>query len=114
MVQHASTVVVATCVARLRGFSDAVRRKIVYGLDRAAEGGKADSAKPLHGLEGGVFEIKADDRSGTYRAVYAVKIGTDIWVVHAFQKNSVRGIKTPLHEIDLIRTRLKRLREALS
>ena len=52
-------------------------------------------------------------RSGTYRAVYALKLGTDIWVVHALQKRSVRGIKTPQREIDLIRERIKRLRESL-
>ena len=65
-------------------FPEGVRRQIAFGLDRAAEGGKADNAKPFHGLEGGVFEIVADDRSGTYRAVYAVKIDIDIWIVHAF------------------------------
>jgi phage-related protein len=68
-------------------FPEKVRRQIAFGLDRAAEGGKADNAKPLHGIDGGVFEISADDRSGTYRAVYAVKLDTDIWVVHAFQKS---------------------------
>jgi phage-related protein len=94
-------------------FPQPVQRQIAFGLDRAAEGGKADSAKPLQGLEGGVFEIRADDRSGTYRAVYALKVGVDIWVVHAFQKKSVRGIKTPQREIDLIRERIKRLRENL-
>lgn len=60
-----------------------------------------------------MFEIVADDRSGTYRAVYALKVGIDIWVVHAFQKKSVRGIKTPQREVDLIRDRIKRLRESL-
>jgi len=45
--------------------------------------------------------------------VYAVQLGDDIWVVHAFQKKSTQGIKTPQHEIDLIRDRLKRLKEAL-
>ena len=102
--------------AALREFEDfpeQVRRQIAFGLSRAAEGGKADNAKPLHGIEGGVFEIVADDRSGTYRAVYALKLGEDIWVVHAFQKKSVRGIKTPQREIDLIRERIKRLRESL-
>jgi phage-related protein len=102
--------------AALRAFEDfpeQVRRQIAFGLDRAAEGGKADTAKPLHGIEGGVFEVVADDRSGTYRAVYALKVGDDIWVVHAFQKKSVRGIKTPQREIDLIRERIKRLRESL-
>lgn len=95
------------------GFPGAVRRQIAFGLDRAAEGGKADNAKPLQGIEGGVFEVTAGDRSGTYRAVYALKLGADIWVVHAFQKKSVRGIATPRREIDLIRERIKRLRESL-
>jgi phage-related protein len=95
-------------------FPEAVRRKIAFGLDRAAEGGKADAAKPLRGIEGGVFEISADDRSGTYRAVYALKIGTDIWVLHAFQKKSTRGIKTQQRDIDLIRERIRRLRERIS
>jgi phage-related protein len=94
-------------------FPENVRRQIAFGLDRAAEGGKSDNAKPLHGVEGGVFEITADGRSGTYRAVYALKLSTDIWVVHAFRKKSVRGIKTPQREIDLIRERIKRLRESL-
>jgi phage-related protein len=94
-------------------FPDDVRRQIAFGLDRAAEGGKADNAKPMHGIDGGVFEITANDRAGTYRAVYAIKLGADIWVIHAFQKKSVRGIKTPQREIDLIRERIKRLRESL-
>jgi phage-related protein len=34
-------------------------------------------------------------------------------VVHAFQKKSTSGIATPKHEIDLMRERLKRLKEAL-
>jgi phage-related protein len=97
-----------------RDFPEQVRRQIAFGLDRAANGEKAESAKPLHGLEGGLFEIVANDRSGTYRVVYALKLGLDIWVVHAFQKKSVRGIKTPQREIDLIRERIKRLRERLS
>ena len=45
--------------------------------------------------------------------VYAVQLGDDIWVVHAFQKKSTKGIKTPKHEIDLIKDRLKRLKEML-
>jgi phage-related protein len=42
-----------------------------------------------------------------------VQVGDDLWVVHAFQKKSTHGIKTPRHEIDLIRERLKRLKEIL-
>ena len=46
-------------------------------------------------------------------ALYAVKIDADIWVIHAFQKKSKSGIKTPQMEVDLIRDRLKRLKEVL-
>jgi phage-related protein len=42
-----------------------------------------------------------------------VQIGTDVWVVHAFQKKAKTGIKTPKHEIDVIRARIRRLREML-
>jgi phage-related protein len=49
-------------------------------------------------------------RSGV---VYAVQLGEDIWVVHAFQKKSTQGIKTPKREIDLVKDRLKRLKEML-
>jgi phage-related protein len=45
--------------------------------------------------------------------VYAVQLGDDIWVVHAFQKKSTQGIKAPKREIDLIKDRLKRLKEML-
>ena len=52
-------------------------------------------------------------RGDTFRVVYAMQIGTDLWVIHAFQKKSKTGIKTPQVEIDLIRERLKRLKEML-
>jgi phage-related protein len=45
--------------------------------------------------------------------VYAVQLADEIWIVHAFQKKSTRGIKTPKREIDLIKDRLKRLKEML-
>jgi phage-related protein len=73
----------------------------------------ADIAKPMHGLGSGVFEIALPFRGDAFRVVYAVQLGEEIWVVHAFQKKSTQGIKTPKREIDLIRDRLKRLKEML-
>ncbi|MFZ5451414.1 MAG: type II toxin-antitoxin system RelE/ParE family toxin [Thermodesulfobacteriota bacterium] len=52
-------------------------------------------------------------RGDAYCVIYAVKIGTDIWVIHAFQKKSKSGIKTPRMDVDLIRERLDRLKKAL-
>ena len=82
-------------------------------LTIAAEGGKADIAKPLKGLGTGIFEIALAFRSDAFRVVYAVQLGDEIWVVHAFQKKSTQGIKTPKREIDLIEERLKKLKEIL-
>src|SRR5260370_31144990 len=48
--------------------------------------------------------------SGTYRAIYTVSIGESIYVIHAFQKKSKAGIATPKTEMELIRQRLKQLR----
>ena len=59
------------------------------------------------------FEIALRHRGDAFRVLYAVKIGADIWVIHAFQKKSKAGIKTPKMEVHLIRDRLKRLKEAL-
>jgi phage-related protein len=94
-------------------FPEDVERDTLSALTIAAEGGKADTAKPFRGVDGGVFEIALRHRGNAYRVIYAVQMGADLWVVHAFQKKSKTGIKTPQVEIDLIRERLKRLKEAL-
>ncbi len=82
-------------------------------LTIAAEGDKADIAKLMHGLGSGVFEIALPFQGDAFRVVYAVQLADEFWVVHAFQKKSTQGIKTPKHEIDLIKDRLKKLKEIL-
>ena len=67
----------------------------------------------MQGLGSGVFEVALRYKGDAYRVVYALQLGADIWVIHAFQKKSKTGIKTPQVEVDLIRTRLKRLKEML-
>jgi phage-related protein len=61
----------------------------------------------------GVLEIALPFRGDAFRVVYALQLSAEIWVIHAFQKKSTRGIKTPQREIDLIKDRLKRLKEML-
>jgi phage-related protein len=94
-------------------FPEGARSICLAALTIAAEGGKADIAKPMHGLGSGVFEIALPFKSDAFRVVYAVQLASDIWVVHAFQKKSSQAVKTPKHEIDLIKDRLKRLKEML-
>jgi phage-related protein len=60
-----------------------------------------------------VMELALKHRGDAFRLVYALQIDTDIWVIHAFQKKSKSGIKTPKQEIDLVRERLRRLKERL-
>lgn len=59
------------------------------------------------------MELALRYRGDAFRVVYALKIGDEICVVHAFQKKSKTGIKTPKADIDLIRERLSLLKEVL-
>ena len=79
----------------------------------AAVGETADLAKPMKGFGSGVFEIAVRHRGDAFRTVYAVQLDADIWVLHTFQKKSKSGIRTPRREIDLIRDRIRRVREQL-
>ena len=94
-------------------FPLAAQIETARALTIVAEGGHPDVAKPLKGFGSGVFELALRHRTDAYRVVYAVQIGPDIWVLHAFQKKSKTGIKTPKAETDLIAERLKRLKEVL-
>lgn len=95
-------------------FPEAVRDRANTALTIAAEGGKAEIAKPLKGLGPGVLEIAIRYRTNAWRVVYVTELAGRLWVLHAFQKKSLVGIKTPKPEIDLIAGRLKRLKLELS
>jgi phage-related protein len=94
-------------------FPDGAREVMFDALSIAAEGGKASIAKPMKGLGSGVFEVALPYQGNAFRMVYAVQLGDDLWVVHAFQKKSKHGIKTPKNEIDVVKDRLKRLKEMM-
>jgi phage-related protein len=80
-------------------------------LGVAQFGGKHPSAKPWKGQGSGVFEIVEDFDGDTYRAVYTVRFQEVVYVLHAFQKKSPRGIRTARGDVDLIERRLKAARE---
>lgn len=94
-------------------FPESVKSTCLAALTIAAEGGKADIAKPMREMGSGVFEIARPYRGDAFRVVYAVQLGEDVWVVHAFQKKSTQGVKPLKRETDLISDRLKRLKEML-
>jgi phage-related protein len=92
----------------LSDFPNDVKRCIGLALRTAQKGGKHPDAKPLKGFKGaGVLEIISDFDGNTFRAVYTVRLRGIIYVLHAFQKKSRKGIKTPLNEIEKINSRLK-------
>jgi phage-related protein len=96
-----------------RGFPQDAQNRALTALTFIAEGATSDIAKPLAGLGSGVWELAIKSRGDAFRVVYALQIGDDIWIVHAFQKKSKKGIATPKPDIDLIRERIKRLKEQL-
>jgi phage-related protein len=71
----------------------------------AAQQGETDpAAKALKGFGGAsVLEIVAKDEGGSWRAVYTVRYAEALYVLHAFQKKSKRGIATPRQDLDLIK-----------
>ena len=95
------------------GFPAGAQNAIMRTLTVAAEGRKADIAKPLKGFGSGIFEVALRYRSDAYRTVYAVQLEERVWVLHAFQKKAKQGIKAPKQDIDLVRERLKRLKKEL-
>ena len=96
----------------LSDFPEDVRRRVGGALWDAQLGLKAPYVKPLKGFgDAGVLKIVDDFDGDTYRAVYTVRFARVVYVLHAFQKKSKRGIATPKAELDLIELRLKRARE---
>lgn len=91
----------------LKEFPEEVQDAFGYELFLAQTGQHPPSAKPLKGFGSGVIELIEEHAGGAYRAVYTVRLETAIYVLHAFQKKSKQGIKTPQRDIDLIKRRLK-------
>ena len=88
-------------------FPEPVRNEIGHALGVAQFGAKHPKAKPWKGEGPGVLEIVEDYRGDTYRAVYTVRFGNAVYVLHAFQKKSPTGVKTALRDVKLISQRLK-------
>lgn len=77
-----------------------------FALHLAQHGGKHPQTKPLKGFGGaGVLEVVENFDGNTYRAVYTVRFGAAIYVLHCFQKKSTKGIQTPQPEIAMIKAR---------
>lgn len=99
---------VSSSLDDLQQFPDSVRKLMGFALFMAQCGAKHLQAKPLKGFKGGgVLEVIEDFDGNTFRTVYTVRFADAIYVLHAFQKKSKKGIQTPKREMDVVRSRLQ-------
>jgi phage-related protein len=91
----------------IQAFPPDARRIIGGELQLMQYGGMPKDAKPFKGIGSGAVEIAIRHRGEAYRAVVVLQLGRYIYVLHAFQKKSTKGITTPKHEVDLIKQRYR-------
>jgi phage-related protein len=96
---------------QVRNFPMEVKKEVGDALFDVQMGTTPPDAKPLKGVGSGVFEIVTRHDTNTYRTVYAVQIGSRIYVLHAFQKKSKKDIKTAKKDVDLIKRRYQQALE---
>lgn len=101
-------VFVADSLRVIRKFPDLVRQRIGFALYQAQMGDKHFDAKPLKNLGPGVLEVISDHQGNTFRTVYTIRFEKAVYVLHAFQKKSKRGIATPVGVMRLVSQRLQR------
>jgi len=88
-------------------FPSEVQRTVGFALGAAQFGGKHPSAKPWKGDGPGVLEVVKDHDGDTFRAIYTVRFAKAVYVLHAFQKKSPKGIATRQSDVALVKERLK-------
>jgi phage-related protein len=92
-------------------FPATVKDVMGAALSVAQFGGKHPAAKPWKGQGPGVLEVVNDFDGNAYRTVYTVRFKRAVYVLHAFQKKSPKGIKTAQHDVRLVGRRLKSAQE---
>ncbi len=95
----------------LRNFPKDAQKLLGDELQLIQFGGMPKNAKPFKGVGSGVLEIALRYASDAYRVVLALQIGKRIYVLHAFQKKSKKGIETPKGDIELIKKRYAKAQE---
>ncbi len=102
--------------ADFAAFPAAVQREMGYALFLGQVGERHRTmAKTLAGFGGGgVAEVRKSHDGNDYRAVYTVRFAEAVYVLHAFQKKSKKGIATPVAEMARVRSRLQRLAQERS
>lgn len=89
----------------IRDFPDGAQKLLGDELQLIQFGGIPKDAKPFKGVGSGVLELALRYASDAFRVVLTVQLGKKIYVLHAFQKKSKKGISTPKRDVDLIKRR---------
>ncbi len=93
-------------------FPQDIRKEMGHALYIAQKGGKHRDAKPLKGFGGAsLLEVVQTNGDGTFRTMYTVQMEEAVYVLHAFQKKSKSGIKTPKEDMELVDQRLKEVQK---
>ena len=95
----------------LSAFPKSARNRAGHELFMVQVGREPDDWKPMTSVGQGACEIRVRDPEGAFRVVYVASFEDAVYVLHAFQKKSKKGIKTPAAEMDVIRRRLKAAEE---
>jgi phage-related protein len=95
----------------LRAFPEGAQKLLGDELQLIQFGGMPKDTKPFKGVGSGVVEIALRYASDAYRVVLAVQVGRRIYILHAFQKKSKKGIETPKRDVDLIKRRYAEAKE---
>ena len=95
----------------LREFPDGAQKLLGDELQLIQFGGMPRDAKPFKGVGSGVLEIALRYASDAYRVVLALQSGRRIYILHAFQKKSKKGMETPKRDVELIKRRYAEAQE---
>ena len=95
----------------IQSFPKGAQKLLGDELQLVQFGGMPKDAKPFKGIGSGVIELALRYASDAYRVVTAVQLGARVYVLHAFQKKSKKGIGTPKRDVDLIRKRYSEAQE---
>ena len=95
----------------IQAFPKGAKKIIGDELQLIQFGGMPKDAKPFKGSGSGVIEIALRFEGDAYRTVVAVQLGEKIYVLHAFQKKSKKGIATPRQDVELIKQRYAQAKE---
>lgn len=102
---------VGSVLKELKKFPKEIKENAGYALYLAQRGERGTHTKILKGFgNASIIEIKEDGNDKTYRIIYTTHFKEAIYVLHAFEKKSKKGIQTPQKDMDVVKSRFQRVK----